>query len=76
MKITATPPGCLSFLATLLIVGAIAELLYRASPTAGYGFVLLVILGYMASGGNLKAVTDFVNTFMPTQPASGRHNEG
>lgn len=55
----STTPSFLGFVTTLLVVGAIGELLYKLSPTAGYGFILIVILGYMATGGHLETITKF-----------------
>ena len=54
--------GCITFLAELLVVGAVAELLYNVSPRAAYLFVLLVVMGYAASdSARLDNVIAFFN---------------
>ena len=54
--------GCITFIAELLVVGAVAELLYNVSPRAAYLFVLLVVMGYAASdSARLDNVIAFFN---------------
>lgn len=57
---TSTPlGGCITFIAELVIVGAIAEAIYSVNHNAGLLFVALVIMGYMATGSHLENVTTF-----------------
>ena len=63
---SATDPnsagGCLTFIAEVLVVGAVAEMLYNVSPRAAYLFVLLVVMGYAASDkARLDTVIAFFN---------------
>jgi hypothetical protein len=53
--------GCLGFLASLIVVGVIAESLYKISPSAAYLFVAVVLIGYSATGANLDKVTGFLS---------------
>jgi hypothetical protein len=53
-------PAWLGLGVGLFIVGGTAELLYKINPNAGYGFALIVVLGYAATGGNLGAVEAFM----------------
>ena len=68
----ATPPDRAqsSFLALavgLLVVGVVAEGLYAVSPGAAYGFVILVILGYISLGARVQNVVSFFNSIGVTR---------
>ena len=52
-------PDWLVFGAGLLLVGIVAEALYRADPKAGYGFVALVLIGYAGAQGRAQNVIAF-----------------
>lgn len=53
-------PAWLAMGVGLFIVGGTAELLYKINPNAGYGFALIVVLGFAASGGRIGQVQQFM----------------
>lgn len=53
-------PEILKLSVALLVLGALAELIYNASPSAAYTFILLLLLGYAASGGRYAAIEQFI----------------
>lgn len=44
----------------LIVTGGVAELLYKVSPSAGYLFALMVIMGYLAFGDRAAQLTQFL----------------
>ena len=67
---SATPsggiPDGLVLIGTLLISGGIAQILYRISPRAGYMFAVLVVIGFIAAGDQLKVFLDTIAKFTGT----------
>jgi hypothetical protein len=57
----AVPPWMVLGVA-LLVTGGVAQLLYKVSPTAGYLFALMVIMGYVAFGDRASKLTGFLST--------------
>ena len=52
-------PPWLKFAIALGVVGAVAEGLYKVSPTGAYMFILVVIFGFAAVGSNLNNLNNF-----------------
>jgi hypothetical protein len=64
-------PAFIKYGGALLIIGLAAQLLFRVSPQAGYGFALLVIFGFAASGGRADKVEGFFRNQFGTSGTKG-----